>query len=122
MAYPAVSGDDSKLTSKQTEVLITIERTGAGLSMVAVTLTVLSYLLFKKLRTTPNLFLVFVSIANAGASVASMIGLNGLQMGENSLLCQTQGFIFEWYVGLAQNRRRTKLIMQCKPSLQVYAV
>jgi hypothetical protein len=81
---------------QEIDVLITIERVGAGCSMVAITLLMLSYWAFKKLRTTPNLFLLFASMANAGASVASMIGYDGLERGEDSTLCQAQAFIFEW--------------------------
>jgi len=84
------------LSPDHINVLITIERVGAGCSMVAIVLLLLSFTLFKKLRTTPNLFIVFASIANAGASVASMIGYDGLQAGEDSSLCQAQAFIFEW--------------------------
>ena len=88
--------DDSSLTVEQIDMLIKIERTGAGLSMVAIVLTVILYLRFRRLRTTPNLFLVFASVANAGASVASMMGYDGVNQGEGSALCQTQAFIFEW--------------------------
>ncbi|KAM0432938.1 hypothetical protein ACHAPT_004643 [Fusarium lateritium] len=83
---------------QEIDVLITIERVGAGCSMVAITLVMLSYWAFKKLRTTPNLFLLFASMANAGASVASMIGYDGLERGEDSTLCQAQAFIFEWFM------------------------
>lgn len=92
------------------EVLITIERVGAGCSMVAIVLVLLSFGLFKKLRTTPNLFLIFASIANAGASVASMIGYDGLEKGEGSHLCQAQAFIFEWYA----------LLLQCSCGTDIY--
>lgn len=88
--------DASSLTPAQIDVLIKIERIGAGLSMVAICLTLLSFVLFKKLRTTPNLFLVFASVANAGASIASMIGYDGLLRGPNSSLCQAQAFMMEW--------------------------
>ncbi|KAK7429957.1 hypothetical protein QQZ08_003579 [Neonectria magnoliae] len=86
------------LSPRQVDILITIERTGAGCSMTAIALTVLSYWLFKKLRTTPNLFLLFASLANAGASTASMMGYDGLERGEGSALCQSQAFIFEWFM------------------------
>ncbi|KAF7549601.1 hypothetical protein G7Z17_g6263 [Cylindrodendrum hubeiense] len=86
------------LTSRQLDILITIERTGAGCSMAAIVLTVLSYWLVRKLRTTPNLFILLASIANAGASTASMMGYDGLRKGENSVLCQSQAFIFEWFM------------------------
>lgn len=90
------SDDGSTLSTEHINTLISIERTGAGLSMVAIIFTVVPFVAFKKLRTTPNMFLVFASIANAGASVASMIGYDGLDMGEDSVLCQAQGFIFQW--------------------------
>jgi hypothetical protein len=90
------SEDGSVLSTDQINTLITIERTGAALSMAAILLTVLSFAVFKRLRTTPNMFLFFASIANAGASVASMMGYDGLRMGEESALCQAQGFLFEW--------------------------
>ncbi|KAF5000596.1 hypothetical protein FGRMN_1628 [Fusarium graminum] len=86
------------LSPEHIEILITIERIGAGCSMVAIVFVLLTFALFKKLRTTPNLFLMFASIANAGASVASMIGYDGLEQGEGSHLCQAQAFIFEWFM------------------------
>ncbi|PTB66794.1 G-protein coupled receptor protein [Trichoderma citrinoviride] len=98
MHPPANDTSGSDLEPRQIEVLITIERTGAGLSMVAIIFTLLTFALFKKLRTTPNIFIVLASIANAGASIASMIGYDGLDQGERSTLCQGQGFIFEWFM------------------------
>ncbi|KAG6030216.1 hypothetical protein E4U41_000157 [Claviceps citrina] len=92
------SDDGSRLSAEHTNTLITIERTGASISMAAIVLTVIAYLSFSKLKTTPNTFLVFASVANAGASIASMIGYDGLRMGVNSPLCQAQGFIFEWFM------------------------
>lgn len=92
------SDDGSRLSAEHTNTLITIERTGAAMSMAAITVTVVSYAVFRRLRTTPNLFLFFASIANAGASVAAMMGYDGLRMGVNSSLCQTQGLLFEWCV------------------------
>ncbi|KAH7150397.1 hypothetical protein B0J13DRAFT_499432 [Dactylonectria estremocensis] len=86
------------LSPRQVDILIAIERTGASCSMAATVLTVLSYYFVKKLRTTPNLFLVLASIANAGASTASMMGYDGLDQGEDSALCQSQAFIFEWFM------------------------
>ncbi|KAM0522546.1 hypothetical protein ACHAPE_002138 [Trichoderma viride] len=98
MHPPPNDTSGSDLSPRQVEILITIERTGAGLSMVAITLTLLSFFLCKKLQTTPNIFIMLASIANAGASIASMIGYDGLDKGEKSTLCQGQGFIFEWFM------------------------
>ena len=88
-------GGSENLTPEQIEILILIERIGAGFSMVAIALIVTTYSMFEKMRTTPNLFLLFASIANAGASVASMIGYDGVEQGASSSLCQAQGFILE---------------------------
>lgn len=86
------------LSPEEVHALVTIERTGGSLSMVAIVMIIASYIFFKKLRTTPNLFLVLAAIANAGASVASVMGYDGLIQGKNSTLCQAQAFIFQWFV------------------------
>ncbi|PHH77384.1 hypothetical protein CDD82_3542 [Ophiocordyceps australis] len=88
----------SSLTPSQISALITIERTGAALSMLAILLTLVSFGLFSKLRTMPNHFLALASLANAGASVASMMGYDGVDKGQDSSLCQAQAFIFEWFM------------------------
>lgn len=95
-AMDAIVNDGSDLSADQIATLVAIERTGASLSMIAIALIAASYLVYPKLRTTPNTFLLFASIANVGASIASMIGYDGLLQGEESSLCQGQAFIFEW--------------------------
>lgn len=87
--------DENALSPEQMSILIILERVGAGLSMAAIALTILSYIAFRKLRTTPNLFLLCASIANAGASCASMMGYAGMHAGLESALCQMQAFIFQ---------------------------
>ncbi|CAI4216097.1 unnamed protein product [Parascedosporium putredinis] len=47
------------------------------------------------LRTVPNLFILFASIANAGASIACLIGYDGVRAGTDSALCKTQAFLLE---------------------------
>jgi hypothetical protein len=83
------------LTSKQVSTLIILERAGAGLSIVGITLIFVTYAVFKKLRTVPNLFILFASIANAGASAACLMGYDGIHKGANSALCQAQAFLLE---------------------------
>ncbi|ATY63429.1 family secretin [Cordyceps militaris] len=97
-AMDAIVHDGSDLSADQIATLVAIERTGASLSMIAISMIALSYLVYPKLRTTPNTFLLFASIANAGASIASMIGYDGLLQGDDSSLCQGQAFIFEWFM------------------------
>lgn len=101
----------SGLTLEQIDILVLIERTGAGLSMVAIVIIILSFIMMSKLRTTPNLFLFYAAIANLGASVASMIGYDGLNLGQESALCQAQSFIFQWYVNAeTRTHKRMRII------------
>ncbi|KAM0638901.1 hypothetical protein ACHAQF_007233 [Verticillium nonalfalfae] len=83
------------LSGTQVTTIIALERTGASLSSIGITLIFVSYYLFKRLRTIPNLFIVFASVANIGASIACLIGYDGILIGEASALCQAQAFMLE---------------------------
>ncbi|KAH7002670.1 G-protein coupled receptor [Ilyonectria destructans] len=86
------------LTEHQMHILIAIERTGASLSLVGVTFIFITYWFFKELRTMPNLFIILASISNFGASVACLIGQDGILVGDDSALCQTQAFLLEIFM------------------------
>lgn len=86
------------LTDKQVQVVIILERTGASLSLVGITFIFVAYWMFRRLRTIPNLFILFASIANVGASIACIIGYDGILSGEESALCQAQAFLLEMFV------------------------
>uniref|UniRef100_A0A8H7K7Q3 G-protein coupled receptors family 2 profile 2 domain-containing protein n=1 Tax=Bionectria ochroleuca TaxID=29856 RepID=A0A8H7K7Q3_BIOOC len=86
------------LSPREIRILVATERIGGGLSMAAIVILVASYVFFKSLRTTPNLFLVLAALANLGASVASVMGYDGLNLGRHSTLCQAQAFIFQWFM------------------------
>lgn len=83
------------LTAEEKGTLQTVERVGASLSLVGVCLIFVTFALFQRLRTVPNTFILFASISNVGASVACLIGFDGLNAGESSALCQVQGFLLE---------------------------
>jgi hypothetical protein len=89
------NSDLMNLTAEERGTLQTVERVGASLSLVGVCLIFVTFALFKRLRTVPNTFILFASISNVGASVACLIGFNGLNAGEGSALCQVQGFLLE---------------------------
>lgn len=91
----ASDSDTMTLTSHQVQVVIALERTGASLSLIGIALVLVAYWLFKRLRTIPNLFIVFASIANIGASIACVIGYDGVLQGDESSLCQAQAFLLE---------------------------
>ncbi|KAH7112646.1 G-protein coupled receptor [Dactylonectria macrodidyma] len=86
------------MTEHQMHILIAIERTGASLSLVGVTFIFITYWFFKELRTMPNLFIILASISNFGASVACLIGQDGILIGDDSALCQTQAFLLEIFM------------------------
>lgn len=86
------------LTDSQIFSLVVLERMGGCLSLFAACLIFIAYALFPRLRTVPNTFIVFASIANAGASIGSIIAYDGLFNGTISPLCQAQGFMFEMSV------------------------
>lgn len=83
------------LTAEERDTIQHIERLGASLSLVGVCYIFIAYGLFKRVRTVPNTFIFFASIANVGASVACLIGYAGILAGDPSALCQTQAFLLE---------------------------
>lgn len=98
------------LSAKQINSLNAVERIGATLSLFSITLIFVTFALFRRIRTTPNYFIFFASIANVGACVACLIAYDGIASTKKgdlewSPLCQAQGFIFEWYVKVSRAPR-----------------
>jgi len=83
------------LTATERENLEHVERFGASLSLFGVCVIFVTFWLFKRLRTVPNTFILFASIANVGASIACLMGYDGIIAGDSSALCQTQAFLLE---------------------------
>lgn len=86
------------LPADQIRTIVAFERVGAGLSAFSLVCIFAAFGAFKRLRTVPNTFIVFASFANLGASIACLIGYNGINAGKNSPLCQIQAFMFELLV------------------------
>ncbi|KAK1450583.1 G-protein coupled receptor [Colletotrichum melonis] len=86
------------LSQSQIDIIIALERIGASLSLVGVTLIFITYWQFKRIRSVPNLFIVFASIANVGASIACAMGYDGMRAGAESALCQAQAFLLEMFM------------------------
>lgn len=83
------------MTPAQARTLTLLERIGGTISLVAVLLLFAAYALAPRVRNVQNTFIVFASIANIGASVASIVAMDGLKNGTDSALCQGQGFLFQ---------------------------
>jgi hypothetical protein len=90
--------DYMNLTAAERETIEHIERLGAAISLFGVCLIFITYGVFKRVRTVPNTFIFFASIANVGASIACLIGYAGLAAGDSSALCQAQAFLLEMYL------------------------
>ncbi|KAJ2900157.1 G-protein coupled receptor [Zalerion maritima] len=96
------------VNATQIEVLVKLEAAGGSLSLVGVTLIFITFALSKRLRTLPNTFIVFASIANVGASIACLIGHKGLDdlkvrkelygKDAQSPMCTTQAFLLEMFM------------------------
>ncbi|CAK7274819.1 hypothetical protein SEPCBS119000_006367 [Sporothrix epigloea] len=86
------------LSEHQSSIVVGLERAGASLSMIGVLLVIVTFGLFKRLRTVPNTFILFASMANIGASAASLIGLSGIGLGSDSPLCRAQAFLLEMFM------------------------
>ncbi|KAI0515275.1 hypothetical protein F5B22DRAFT_195394 [Xylaria bambusicola] len=84
--------------SSHLEIIVLFERLGAALSLVGVISIFVAFAVFKRLRTVPNTFIIFASVANLGASIACLIGYSGLLAGPSSRLCQAQAFMFELFM------------------------
>ncbi|KID79271.1 G-protein coupled receptor, partial [Metarhizium brunneum ARSEF 3297] len=93
----AVSSSDH-LTRGEIETITTLERIGGAISLVAVCFIFVAYALVRRARNVQNTFIVFASISNVGASIACIIALDGLVLGEATSLCQTQAFLFEMFM------------------------
>ncbi|KAL2154569.1 hypothetical protein VTH82DRAFT_3245 [Thermothelomyces myriococcoides] len=92
------SRENMNLTKQEHHTLEIAERSGASISLISVFAVFVVYGLFPRVRTVPNTFIFFASVANLGATIACLIGLNGLRAGEESALCQAQAFLFEMFM------------------------
>lgn len=95
--YPDVPTGEH-MTDAQMLTLTVLERTGGSISLVAVTAIFIAYYLCPRVRNVQNTFIVFASISNVGASIASTIAMDGLLLGKASSLCQAQSFMFEMFM------------------------
>ncbi|RFU74961.1 g coupled receptor like [Trichoderma arundinaceum] len=87
--------DGEELSQHQITTLVLLERIGGSISLASVMLIFLAYGLVRRVRNVQNTFIVFASVSNIGASIASIIAFDGMKAGQRSALCQAQSFMFE---------------------------
>ncbi|CEI68946.1 hypothetical protein FVEN_g11921 [Fusarium venenatum] len=99
MSHKFIAGRGSDLLDEgQRNILVLFERIGGSVSLLAVILIFIAYALVPKVRNVQNTFIVFASVANVGASCASIIAMDGLELGVSSPLCQAQSFMFHMFM------------------------
>lgn len=107
----AAQAMDEDFLEHQLHIIVYLERIGGSISLVAVFLIFFAYALVPRTRNVQNTFIVFASVSNIGASVASIIALDGLQAGKETALCQAQSFLFEMWV--SQHRANIVFVLTC---------
>jgi hypothetical protein len=111
MAHKFIAGRGADLlTESQRHTLVLFERIGGSISLVAVLMIFVAYALVPRVRNVQNTFIVFASVANIGACCASIIAMDGLELGVSSPLCQAQSFMFHMLVAIP-------LLLSLSPSL-----
>ena len=85
-------------TEERIHIIVTLEMVSGSIGLVSVMLIFITFGLFKRLRTLPNTFIFFASIANVGGCVAVLIGRHGIDNIEkynDKTLCMTQAFLLQ---------------------------
>ncbi|VUC31758.1 unnamed protein product [Clonostachys rosea] len=95
--YPNIPASEH-MTPDQMVTLTVLERTGGCISLVATMGIFVAFAMFPRVRNVQNTFIVFASVSNVGASIASVMAMEGLAMGRASGLCQAQAFMFEMFM------------------------
>ncbi|EFQ36821.1 uncharacterized protein GLRG_11968 [Colletotrichum graminicola M1.001] len=88
--YPRTTDDDSFLG--------TIEKISSILSLLGVSLIFVAFWASQRMRSVRNLFILLASVSNFCASIACIIGRDGLRLGVDSALCKAQSVLLESFL------------------------
>jgi hypothetical protein len=111
---PIFRSNFSIMSDNQIQILALLERVGGSISLICLSLIFLASAVARRLRTEPNTLILFTSISSALASIACIMGDDGIQQGMKDPLCQTQGFLLDMYVEIYSGSKwRAKLTLSC---------
>ncbi|PVH92039.1 family A G protein-coupled receptor-like protein, partial [Periconia macrospinosa] len=79
------------------DTLAIVEKTSAFLSLIGTTLIIVTFLSMKNSRTLSTTLIFYASFSNVLSNVAHVIGTAGITAGQNSALCQVQGFLQQMF-------------------------
>lgn len=84
---------ESNLTPGQNLTMALTERIISALSLVGILFIILTYLFASSFSKPINRLVFYASWGNLGLSIVALISMNGPDAGQNSPLCQFQGFM-----------------------------
>ena len=87
----------STLTPKQNLVMALTERITAGVSIFGILFIILTYIFSSYFSKPINRLVFYASWGNLGLCIVALISMNGPDAGDDSALCQFQGFMAQLY-------------------------
>ncbi|KAL8949390.1 MAG: hypothetical protein Q9222_004490 [Ikaeria aurantiellina] len=85
----------SALTSSQLHALETTERVASCFSVIGTVFIMLTFIFSPAFRRPVNRLIFYASWGNALCNVATLMSQSGIRAGQNSHLCQLQGFLIQ---------------------------
>jgi len=83
---------------EEMDVVKVVELTVSPISFLGSLFVLISFLTCQSLnQKSVNRLIFYASIGNMISNVATFISVYGLKAGVTSGLCQTQGFLIQWY-------------------------
>lgn len=74
------------------------ERVSSVFSLMATAFIVITFTTSRSFRKPINRIVFYVSFANMATNIPTLISRAGIRAGANSALCQTQGFLIQWFM------------------------
>jgi len=98
VANATAAASSAELMMRETHAVEIVERTMSSISILGSLFVLISFLTCPSLnQKSVNRLIFYASIGNMMSNVATLISVSGLKAGVTSGLCQTQGFLIQWY-------------------------
>ncbi|KAL8776317.1 MAG: hypothetical protein Q9213_008318 [Squamulea squamosa] len=88
------------LTPEQSRSMALTERITAGISIVGILFIILTYMFSSSFSKPINRLVFYASWGNLGLCIVALISIDGPDAGEDSALCQFQGFMAQLFLGV----------------------
>ncbi|KAL8831521.1 MAG: hypothetical protein Q9191_000830 [Dirinaria sp. TL-2023a] len=88
------------LTSDQQRLMAFTERIVSGISIAGILFIILTYLMSSSFSKPINRLVFYASWGNLGLCIVALISMKGPDAGQDSVLCQFQGFMAQLFLGV----------------------